>query len=155
MTPHAVGNFYPRGFRPPRVHTWAMTVSVSLSTRVSPQVRDRLAAEAQEHGMPLSAYTRTLLSGASPADASPGGGAVVDEVEWVFAHLPQEAWLRREICLALARTVQGGGSAGIAAGRELLYQVQVTRSLFDYEDDDDGDDGAEAIPSGLDQSVQR
>src|SRR2546429_452831 len=35
-----------------------MSQTVSLSTRVSPQVRDRLTAEAAERGVPLATYTR-------------------------------------------------------------------------------------------------
>jgi hypothetical protein len=112
-----------------------MAQTVSLSTRVPPEVRDRLAAEAAGRGVPLATYTRNLLSGALPGDASPGGGDVVAEVEWVFAHQPQEFWLQREICMALARTVEAGGTAGIAAGRELLQMVRAAESLLSYEDE--------------------
>jgi hypothetical protein len=66
---------------------------------------------------------------------------VVAEVESLFADLPPEAALRRAICLAWARTVEAGGTAGITAGKQLLGMVQGTRSLFsDYLDEDEDDD---------------
>jgi hypothetical protein len=115
-----------------------MAQTVSLSTRVPPEVRDRLIGEARSRGVPLSAYTRALLAGASPLGASAGDGSVVAEVESLFAGLPAEAALRREICLAWARTVEAGGTAGITAGKNLLAMVQGTRSLFsDYLDGDE------------------
>jgi hypothetical protein len=119
-----------------------MSQTVSLSTRVSPQVRDRLAAEAAERGVPLATYTRGLLSVPSPGlDASAAGdGEVVNEVRCVFAHLPMEAGLRREICLSLARTVEQGGGAGIAAGRELLIEIGTSQRLFEPEDWDEDED---------------
>ena len=119
-----------------------MSQTVSLSTRVSPQVRDRLAAAAAERGVPLATYTRGLLSVPSPGLDAPaaGDGEVVNEVRCVFAHLPMEAGLRREICLSLARTVEAGGSAGIAAGKALLDEVRVTQRLFEPEDDWDADE---------------
>jgi hypothetical protein len=123
-------------------YNWFMSQTVSLSTRVSPQVRDRLAAEAAERGVPLATYTRGLLSVPSPGlDASPaGGGELVNEVACVFAHLPPEAGLRREICLSLARVVEAGGSPSIAAGKALLDEVRVTQRLFEPEDDWDADE---------------
>jgi hypothetical protein len=115
-------------------------VSVSLSTRVAPDVRERLVAEAAARGVDLSALTRELvLAGLAGGGPARGDGAVVLEVECVFAHLPPEAGLRREICLSLARTVEGGGSAGIAAGRELLIEVSTAQRLFEPEDDWDED----------------
>ena len=99
------------------IHWGGMAQTVSLSTRVPPEVRDRLAAEATGRGVPLATYTRTLLSGATPKDASNGDGSVVEEVNRVFGELPPDAALRWEICLALARTVQAGGSAGMPRAR--------------------------------------
>jgi hypothetical protein len=112
-----------------------MSQTVSLSTRVSPQVRDRLAAAAAERGVPLATYTRTLLTSAEvPARED---GAVVREVERVFCHFGPGAGVRREAALALARTVEAGGSAGIAASKELLYQVHVAETLFEPDEDED------------------
>ena len=54
--------------------------------------------------------------------------------------MPPEAGLRREICLSLARTVEQGGSASIAAGKALLDEVRVTQRLFEPEDDWDADE---------------
>ncbi len=120
-----------------------MAPSVSLSARVSPQVRDRLAAEAGARGLPLATYAAQLLSGAAPDPSRPGDGDVQNEVECVFSGLPPEAGLRKQVALALARTVEEGGTAGIAAGRELLMQVHVAESLFEPECDE-GDLDVEA-----------
>jgi hypothetical protein len=143
-TPHQAA-YIPGSLGRLRVHTMTpMAVTVSLSTRVAPEVRDRLAAAAAERGMPLATYTRTLLSGVVPEDASPAGD-VANEVACIFAHLPPDAGLRREICMCLARTAEQGGTAGIAAGKALLDEVRVTRLLFepeDFLDDEDEDDNA-------------
>jgi hypothetical protein len=113
-------------------------VSVSLSTRVSPQVRDRLAAEASARGVPLATYTRTLLSGVSPGQGiDTPDGALLNEVECVFYGLPPEAGVFREVCLALARTTAAGGAAGVAAGKELLHLTDVARRRYDPEPDED------------------
>lgn len=121
-----------------------MSQTVSLSTRVSPQVRDRLIAEAAERGMPLATYTRTLLS-AAPSQAAPGDGPVCNEIDCLFSQWGPEAGIRREVALALARTVEAGGPAGIAAGKELLMQVQVAENLFEPEEDDDVGDVEDAL----------
>jgi hypothetical protein len=116
--------------------------TVSLSTRVTPQVRERLAAEAAARGVPLATYTRELLSG--PPRAAPGEAAdpVQNEVRCIFEHLPQETWLVREICLALARTVEAGGTAGISAGKALLEETERAQRMYaPEEDEEDGDDG--------------
>jgi hypothetical protein len=76
------------------------------------------------------------LDGAGPGD---GSDTVQNEVRCIFAHLPPEAGLRREICLVLARTVESGGTAGISAARALLDEVRVTQRLFEPEDDWDED----------------
>jgi hypothetical protein len=117
-----------------------MSPTVSLSTRVSPEVRDRLSAAAATRGVPLATYTRTLLSGAIPAGASPAGN-VTNEVECIFTHLPPEAGLEREICMCLARTAELGGTAGIAAGKELLLEIRHVQSFYQPEDDDEDDGG--------------
>jgi hypothetical protein len=117
-----------------------MATSVSLSTRVSPELRQQLVAEARARRVPLGTLARDLLA-AGLDTSSPGGGddAVQNEVRCIFAHLPPEAGLRREICLSLARTVEQGGSASIAAGKALLDEVRVTQRLFEPEDDWDAD----------------
>src|SRR6266581_6621805 len=108
---------------PPRVHTlWPMAPTVSLSARVSPEVRARLAADARAQGMALATYAARLLSAPVPDAPGPGAGAVQNEVECAFAHLSAGASLEKEVCLALARTVELGGTPGIAAGKELLTE---------------------------------
>lgn len=111
---------------------------MSLSTRVSPQVRDRLAAEAAEQGLPLATYTRNLLSEAAPrGDSLPGDGDVENEVSCAFTGLPVEAGIHRAVCMALARTVQNGGTAGVAAGKELVSMTEWVRRVFGPEDPDE------------------
>jgi hypothetical protein len=121
-----------------------MSPTVSLSTRVSPQVRDRLAAAAAERGVPLATYTRTLLDGAG-APAAPGDGPVCNEVECLFSGFGPEAGIRREVALALARIVEAGGAPAIAASKELLYQVHTAEGLFEPEEDDDPADVEAAL----------
>lgn len=113
-----------------------MAPSVSLSARVSPQVRARLAAEAEVRGMALATYAAQLLSGAAPEPSRAGEGAVQNEIECVFADMPPESGVYREICMALARTAEAGGSAGVTAGRELLSTVHAAERLFGPEPED-------------------
>ena len=88
--------------------------------------------------MPLATYTRTLLTSVEvPASKD---GAVVNEIECLFSQWGPEAGIRREIALALAREVERGGTAGIAAGKELLMQVHVAENLFVPEEDEDDED---------------
>ena len=55
--------------------------------------------------------------------------------------MPAEAGLAREICLALARTVEAGGSAGISAGKALLEETdRAVRLYVPYEDEDEDED---------------
>jgi hypothetical protein len=116
-----------------------MSQTVSLSTRVSPLVRDRLAAEAAERGVPLATYTKGLLSvPAAGRDASSADvGEVVNEVDCLFYDLPPEAGIHRAVCRALARTVQAGGAAGVSAGKELLDLTDWVRRRFEPEDMDE------------------
>ena len=116
-------------------YTWAMSQTVSLSTRVPPEVRDRLAAAAEARGVALATYTRTLLTSAEMAARE--DGAVVAEVERVFRHFGPDAGVRREAALALARIVEAGGSPAIAASKEMLYQVYVAETLFEPDEDED------------------
>jgi hypothetical protein len=123
-------------------YNWFMSQTVSLSTRVSPQVRDRLTAEAAERGVPLATYTRGLLSVPSPGrDAAPtGDGEIELEVNCLFYALPPEAGIHRAVCRALARTVQAGGAAGVSAGKELLDLTDWVRRRFEPEDLDEDED---------------
>jgi hypothetical protein len=116
-----------------------MSPTVSLSTRVSPEVRDRLSAAAAERGLALATYTKQLLTSAEvPARED---GDVVNEVECVFSQLSDEAGLERAVCLALARTAELGGTAGIAAGKELLIEVRHAQYRYQPEDEDEEEDG--------------
>lgn len=118
--------------------------TVSLSTRVTPQVRDRLAAEAAARGVPLATYTRDLLS--APPGAADGEGLpdpVQNEVACIFEGMPPETGLAREICLALARTVEMGGTAGISAGKALLEETDRVQRMYapEFGEDEDEDGG--------------
>jgi HicB family len=119
-----------------------MAPTVSLSARVSPEVRARLAAEAQAQGVALATYAAQLLSGPVISAPGPGAGAVQNEVECVFSSLSDEASLEKEVCLALARTVELGGTPGIAAGKELLTEIRwaMRRFALEWDDDEDEDD---------------
>lgn len=119
-----------------------MVQTVSLSTRVTPQVRERLAAEASARGVALATYTRELLSvPANPGRGhAPGDDAVQNEVRCLFTHLPDDAGLAREVCLALARTVEMGGTAGISAAKALLEETDRARMRYAFEDDAEDED---------------
>src|SRR5258705_8690250 len=79
--------YIPSSFGPFRVHTlWPMAPTVSLSARVSPQVRARLAAEARDQGVALATYAARLLTGAAPDAPGPGAGTIQNEVECAFSH---------------------------------------------------------------------
>jgi hypothetical protein len=122
-----------------------MAPTVSLSARVSPAVRARLAADARAQGIALATYASRLLSGPVIDAPGPGAGAVQNEVDCIFTHLPLEASLEREVCMALARTVEAGGTPGISAGKELLSEIRYVQLRYapeeDEDDDEDQDDG--------------
>lgn len=118
-----------------------MAPTVSLSARVSPEVRARLAAEARAQGVALATYAARLLSGPVTDAPGPGAGAVVNEVECAFARLPAESGLEKEVCLALARTVELGGTAGIQAGKELLIEIRYATFRYAPDGDEDEDWG--------------
>jgi hypothetical protein len=109
---------------------------------VSPELRQQLVAEARARRVALGTLARDLLAAGLAGNNVPGAGddAVQNEVRCIFAHLPMEAGLRREICLSLARTVEAGGAAGISAARALLDEVRVTQRLFEPGDEDDWDE---------------
>lgn len=122
-----------------------MAPTVSLSARVSPQVRARLVAEAQAQGMALATYASRLLSGPVMDAPGPGTGAVQNEVDCIFTHLPLEASLEREVCMALARTVEAGGTPGIQAGKELLSEIRYVQLRYapEWDEDEDQDEDGE------------
>jgi hypothetical protein len=119
-----------------------MAPTVSLSARVSPEVRARLAADARAQGMALATYAARLLSSPVMDAPGPGAGAVQNEVECAFSHLPPESSLEKEVCMALARTVEQGGTPGIAAGKELLCEIRYATLHYapEWGDDEDEDD---------------
>lgn len=90
--------------------------------------------------MRLATYAAKLLAAASPDGPRPGAGAVQNEVESVFARLPDEASLEKQVCLSLARTVEQGGTPGIAAGKELLVEIRWAKLHFGLDDEDDEDE---------------
>jgi hypothetical protein len=119
-----------------------MAPTVSLSARVSPEVRARLAADARAQGIALATYAARLLSGPVMDAPGPGAGQVQNEVECAFTYLPAEATLEKEVCMALARTVEQGGTAGIAAGKELLAEIRYAKLRYapEWDEDEDEDD---------------
>ena len=127
-----------RRMHPGSAHTWFMAVSVSLSTRVSPELRQRLVSEARRRGLPLATLARDLLGAALDGEAfrAPHDGALVNEVECVFHDLPPDAGVRREVCIALARTAEAGGAAGVTAGKELVGMIDYVQRLYAPEGDE-------------------
>jgi hypothetical protein len=118
-----------------------MAPSVSLSTRVSPDLRQRLVAAAQARGVTLARLTADLLAtGVDDGAVSPGDGGVLNEIDCLFYGLPPEAGLHREICRSLARTVESGGGGQVAAAKELLDLASWAQRRFEHEDDDDPED---------------
>ena len=91
--------------------------------------------------MALATYAARLLSGPVMDAPGPGAGAVQNEVECAFAHLPPDSSLEKEICLALARTVELGGTPGIAAGKELLTEIRYATFRYAPDEDEDEDWG--------------
>jgi hypothetical protein len=115
-----------------------MATSVSLSTRVSPELRERLVQAARDRGIPLGRFARDLLAAGVGAVGEVGGPEpLANEVECAFHNLPPEAGVRREVCLTLARTAVAGGIPGIQAGRVLIDEVDVARRIFLPEDEDE------------------
>jgi hypothetical protein len=119
-----------------------MAVSVSLSTRVSPELRQRLVSEARRRGLPLATLARDLLAAGLDGEAfnAPHDGPLVNEVECVFTGLPPDAGVRREVCIALARTAEAGGAAGVTAGKELVGMIDYVQRLYAPEDDDEAEE---------------
>jgi hypothetical protein len=121
-----------------------MGPSVSLSTRVPRDLHERLSAEARARRVPVGTLARDLL--AASVDTPPAGGtdpdAVQNEVRCLFTGMPPEAGLAREVCLALARTVEAGGTAGISAGKALLEETDRALRLYACEPDEDEDGGS-------------
>ena len=123
-----------------------MATSVSLSTRVSPELRERLLGQARARGVSLGELARDLLAagvdGDRPSrDDRDGDGDLVNEIECVFNHLPLEAGVHRAVALALALTVENGGGGQVAAAKELVALVDHVRLRWDgvnYEDEDEG-----------------
>ena len=114
-----------------------MAPSVSLSTRVSPELRQQLVAEARARRVPLATLARDLLAaGVDAGPVSSGDGGVLNEVECLFHGLPPEAGLHREICRSLALTVENGGGGQVAAAKELLDLAGWVVRRFEPEDDD-------------------
>src|SRR5262245_18540799 len=124
MTPQSK-YFFPGSFGAPCMHATdlggprgprigAMATSVSLSTRVSPELRQRLVVEARARRVPLATLARDLLAAGVDGGAVPvGEGSVLTEVECLFYGLPPEAGLHREICRSLAMTVEAGAGGQV------------------------------------------
>ena len=90
----------------------------------------------------MGTFTRDLLAAGVNGDRpGPDVGEVQNEVDCLFTGLPLEAGIHRAVCMAYARTVENGGSAGVAAGKELLDLTEWVRRRFEPEDDwdEDGD----------------
>jgi len=120
-------------------------VTVSLSTRVSPELRQVLVAEARARRVPLGELARDLLAaGVNGGTPAAGDSDAQNEVRCVFADLPPEAGVHRAVALSLARTVDAGGSGAVSAGKEVIELCDWARTRWQPEDwDDDGEDQAE------------
>jgi hypothetical protein len=116
-----------------------MATSVSLSTRVSPELRERLVQAALDRGIPLGRFARDLLAAGVGVVGEVGPDPLVNEVECAFHGLPAAAGVRREVCLSLARTAAAGGIPGMQAGRVLIDEVETALRLFLPDDDEDWD----------------
>jgi hypothetical protein len=108
---------------------------MTVSLRVPQEMRDQLERVAAEHRTTMSAVAvsaiRAYLDGAGPA----ADGPLVLAVDELFTdqdvYLPAE----REMALALARSGQAGGTAGVAAIKELRALLEA----LGVEDDDMAD----------------
>jgi hypothetical protein len=116
-----------------------MAPTVSLSTRISPQIRDRLAGEAAARGVPLGTYTRSLLEDAQPR-AAPDDGDVVRGVDRLYGQFGPDAAIERAIAMAVARVVEAGGSPAVTAAKELVVMCRMAENRFGSWDDEDEDD---------------
>lgn len=96
---------------------------------------------AAARGVPLATFTRELLEDAQPQAVPAGPGGVQNEIERLFGALPESASIRRSVCMALARTVEAGGAAGVTAGRELVSLAGHTARLYEDEDQAEFEDG--------------
>lgn len=109
-----------------------MAATMTISLRVPQEMRDQLERVSAEYRTTMSAVAvsaiRAYLDGAEP----PTDGPLVLAVQDLFVdqdlYLPAE----REMALALARTGQSGGTAGVAAIKEL----RVLLEALGVEDDD-------------------
>jgi hypothetical protein len=118
-----------------------MATSVSLSTRVSPELRQQLVAEARARRTSLADLARDLLTAGVNGGAVPSGdGGVLNEVDCLFHGLPPEAGLHREIMRSLALTVEAGAGGQVAAARELLELAAWVQRRFEPEPEPEGED---------------
>jgi hypothetical protein len=118
-----------------------MAVTVSLSTRVSPELRRLLEAEARARRVTLAELARDFLAaGVNDGPALPNGGDVQYEVACVFTDLPMEAGVHRAVCMALAKTVDTGSGGQVAAAKELLELTDWARRRYEPEPEDDEDE---------------
>jgi hypothetical protein len=117
-----------------------MTTSVSLSTRVSPELRERLLGVARARGVTLGVLARDILAGGVDSGREGGPGDVQAEVAEVFHDLPSGAGVTRAICMALAKTVESGGGGQVAAAKELLDLTRWARRHYEPEEDLDLDE---------------
>jgi hypothetical protein len=111
-----------------------MTTSVSLSTRVSPELRERLLGQARARHVSLGVLARDLLAaGVDGGEPAGGVGPIQNEVACIFHDLPPEAGVHREVCMALAKTVESGGGGQVAAANRLLELTRWARHYFEPE----------------------
>ncbi|MEU2625740.1 hypothetical protein [Kitasatospora sp. NPDC007106] len=109
-----------------------MAATMTISLRVPPELRDQLQRAAAEHRTTMStlavAAIRAHLDGAVPAKDGPLVTAV--SLACTEAGMPE---VERQMALNLARTAQAGGTAGVAAVREL--RAVMAQLLHDDDDD--------------------
>ncbi|WP_097867436.1 hypothetical protein [Streptomyces sp. rh34] len=109
-----------------------MAATMTISLRVPQEMRDQLERVSVEYRTTMSAVAvsaiRMYLDGAEP----PTDGPLVLAVDALFAEQDLYTSTEREMALALARTGQAGGTAGVAAIKEL----RVLLDALGVEDDD-------------------
>lgn len=111
-----------------------MAATMTISLRVSPELRERLERAAAGSGLTMSALAVALIREGLDGGEVDGDGPLVQAVGAAFADLEgRGVAVERQTALSLARIAQAGGMAAVSALREL-------RPLMAGVLDDDGDE---------------
>lgn len=113
-----------------------MSATMTISLRVPPEVRDQLERAAAEGRTTMSAVAVSAIRAYLDGGVVAADGPLVEVIAGLYADVGGQCVpAEREMALALARTAQAGGTAGVAAVKELRALVAV----LGIEDDDLGD----------------